>query len=148
MKKVTDLKNGIIEIHGYEVNAKTTPEDVVNNLNGTYINHSKSSSGKSESFTFDNILIADCKFSIDVCFYLEKLDSIKLEAYHEYDGESTWKKDHELNDQWLEENLGPMQTFPDYSQGYKSDVCFINSFYMSDSRCGEEAYITIRYNEE
>lgn len=144
---MTDLKNGIIEIHGYEINAKTTPEDIKKNLEGIYWNYNKVLSGKMVGFDFHSISLLGCVFSVSINFWLGKLDSIKLEAHHEFEGEHTWKKVHELNDRWLEENLGPMQTFPDYSQGYKSDICFINSFYMSDSRCGEEAYITIRYNE-
>lgn len=144
---MTDLKNGIIEIHGYEVNAKTTPEDIINNLSGTYINHSKSSSGKSESFTFDNILIADCKFSIDVCFYLEKLDSIKFESHHVYEGEHTWKRVFELNNQWLEKVLGNADTSSLYSRGYHYDICHVRSMYLSDSRWGDDAFIDIDFGE-
>jgi len=144
---MTDLKNGVIEIQGYEINAKTTPEDIKKNLEGAYCHYNKIPTGEIESFLFDEVFIYDCMFTIKLSFYLGKLDSIKLESHHEYEGEFSWKKDHKLDDQWLEDNLGPMQTYPDYSQGYKSDVCFINSYYMSDPRCGEEAYITIRYNE-
>lgn len=144
---MTDLKNGIIEINGYEIHAGTTPEDIMNNLNESYINHSKSSSGKSESFSFDNIIIGNCKFSIDICFYLKKLDSIKLESHHVYDGEHTWKKVFELNNRWLEKELGNADTIGLYSRGYHYNTCYVRSMYLADPRWGDESFIDIRFGE-
>lgn len=144
---MTDLKNGIIDINGYEIHAGTTPEDIKKNLEGIYCHYNKIPTGEIESFLFEKVFISNCMFTIKLSFYLGKLDSIKLESHHVCEGEHTWKKVFELNNRWLEKELGNPDTIGLYSRGYHYNTCYVRSMYLADSRWGDESFIDIRFGE-
>lgn len=144
---MTDLKNGKIDIYGYEVNAETTPEDIKRYIDTACEHYNKVPSGKMESFYFSSVSLFDSMFSVTLRFWLGKLDSIRLESDFANQTDHSWKKTFELNSKWLEEQLGPANTSSDCSRGYRFNVCRIRSMFMSDSRCGEDAFIDVNFGE-
>lgn len=144
---MTDLKNGIIEIQGYEINAKTTPEDIKKNLEEVYCHYNKIPTGEIESFLFDEVFIYDCMFTMKISFYWGKLRTIKLQSRHKYKGEFAWEKAFEFESQWLEKVLGKAHTSSLHSRGYAYGNCHIRSVYLSDPRWGDEAFIDIDFGE-
>lgn len=120
---MTDLMKGIIEIDGYEINAKTTTEDVENNLKGSYSKYVFVPSEGRKYFVFKHKNILDKNFIVSLVFVDKKLSFIEFTFSHKF---NITDNDSKTYVDWIKKILGePTQDknsyviydYPDVSVG-------------------------------
>jgi len=148
-----DLRNGVLEIDDQLLTPNITPDSVEEKF-GKYVTYQNAIDPLTTIY-LDDVLLFGVKFQLRLSFKNRKLRYIKMESQRE---KMPWKKAFELDCLWLKEQLGE----PDhvartdessgsyaarYSNTYYGKGCMISSSYEDDLRCGEDANITINYEE-
>ena len=144
VKIMTDLRKGIIEINGVEIDANTTSIDIKNKLSDLYAHCAVSKNGSIEIFTFKNINLLNRFFDVDATFIRGKLKDIRLDCV-DHIGLS-FETLYRVDCEWLKNILGnPSQTG---SNGvvYKFDSVQIGATnWENDGRSGPDEFIQISY---
>lgn len=153
---MVDLKNGVFEIDDQELSSSITPDGVQERF-GRYITYQDTIDSLTTIY-LDDVILFEVQFELKLSFKSGKLSYIRLESRHQYEGEHTWKRNFELDNLWLKEQLGepdhvirtdggsgPYTAY--YSNAYDGKGCRIYSLYRDDPRCGEDASIMVNYGE-
>lgn len=141
---MTDLTKGIIDINGFEISAKTTPKEVLNNLANTWVFKIVSEDGSDAFFRFENIKVLGRTFKIKVTFLHGELKSVRLD-YTEHAG-LPFKTLFTMDCEWLREILGNPTEIGSNGVVYKFDSVQIGvTNFESDGRCGADEFVQISY---
>ena len=142
---MTDLKNGIIEINGFEINPNTTSFDIINNLKNVYSNRAVSKDGSCELFRFDVVRLLDKHFKVKITFVREKINNVQL--FSLYGAPLTYEERFKADCEWLKSILGKPDEIHDDGNSYYCEGRHIYSFIQRDlSRNPAETFIVCKYN--
>jgi len=144
VKIMTDLRKGIIEINGVEIDANTTSIDIKNKLSDLYAHCAVSKDGSVEIFRFENIKLYDRCFKIKLNFINQKLKNIELFAYNTNNLSYEDRFVEECN--WLENFLGKPHKLLNYISSYYYDKIHIYAFIERElSRNPADIHISCSY---
>ena len=141
---MTDLKNGIIKINGFEINKDTTPLEINNELPSIIKNHVHIDDGEIDLFRFSKIKILDRYFNIKTYFVSGKLSQIRLDSLNEdcASFETLYKRDCE----WIKTILGEASILGKNGVVYAFDKFQISvTYHPNDGRCGTDEFIKLHY---
>lgn len=140
-----DLRNGIIEIDGFEIGPNTKPEEIEKKLGLTRkVLSDYAFYLESGSKTF---LVNDINFYIDINYSDNKLSSIELRPSlpkinekfnlkpYDYEGTLAYLKEiRVVLDEWLEKNMGKPDFKNERITSYRSRFTVSTASYLSNQR--------------
>lgn len=143
---MNDLRNGVLDINGFEINKDVLPSQIVNSLKEHIVYHNVTPSGKSESFIFRNICIYDRFFDAKLYFYLGQLEDIRLDSCCKSGNTRTFEEKFQNDCCWLKSILGTPTAEGQYGIAYKNGDVHIGVSYQPDNgRSGPDAFISLLF---
>lgn len=141
---MTDLKNGIIEINGFEISSKTKPNEVEQTLSNIIFDNGFTKSKKGQGIYLKNALIENQLFNADLFFYEGKLEDIKLISLH--DTPLAYEERFKADCEWLKLILGEPTKTGSNGVVYIFDCVQIGATnWECDGRSGPDEYISISF---
>ena len=141
---MTDLKKGIIEINGFEINAKTTVNDIINNLIDFCAFKIVSEDASDAFFRFENVKLIDRTFKAKMYFYRSRLSHIEL--FSACGGKPSFEELFEEDCAWLRNVLGEPTKAGSNGVVFVFDAVQVGATLREcDGRTGPDEYIGVQY---